>query len=349
MGDQPDRHDRHDREGQPAPGRGAARRDRHRRHREHDDRDGDGRGAEQLCHSPSLRPMSWTSAGPLLADLGQGLVTALDDDRCVEDYRRDGGQAEPRQGRDGQPGRERGPDSGRHAAIARRALPARGEHGDRVAREHAQRDQVGRPGGGERQRVPRPAMPARQLRRAQQQQRGERGEARRERVGPGLLGVAGDARDEGEEQSADQSRAGLAEPPPGQRDRRRGHGHRDGRGQAQRRRGVAEDRQPQVQPEVVNAEYRVDVVHHHPQLRHRPAGRRPGSEFVAPQHRHVDLGAAERRGGRGGRGPGKPGHLRRRDTASGPAASSGIVGAVAGFIPRRPFRRGSCTVHQACL
>jgi len=77
-------------------------------------------------------------------------VTALDDDRCVEDYRRDGGQAEPRQGRDGQPGRERGPDSGRHAAAARRALPARGEHRDRVAREHAQRDQVGRPGGGER-------------------------------------------------------------------------------------------------------------------------------------------------------------------------------------------------------
>ena len=149
--------------------------------------------------------------------------------------------------------------------------------------------------------------------------------------------------------SAGRSRAGSAEPPPGQRDRRREHGHRDGRGEAHRRRGVAEDRQPQVQPEVVNAKYRVDVVHHHPQLRHRPAGRRPGSEFVAPQHRHADLGAAEGRGGRGGRGPGKPG----QPAAAGYGLRSrGLVGHRGrgrGIIPSRPCRTGSAlSTRRAC-
>ena len=87
----------------------------------------------------------------------------------------------------------------------------------------------------------------------------------------------------------------AAEPLPDERDHRRGGGHRDHRRQAHGRRGLAEHRHPQVQPEVVDAEHRVDVVQHGPQLRQGTARGRPACELVAPQLRHADLEQAELR------------------------------------------------------
>ncbi len=174
----------------------------------------------------------------------------------------------------------------------------------RWPRGDAHRDQVGRARGGERHRVDRPARPARPLHGPQEHQGGERREEHRERVRPCLLREAGNARDHGEDKPARQPGETAAEPPPDERDHRGGGGHRDDRRQAHGRRGLAEHRHPQVQPEVVDAEHRVDVVQHGPQLRQGAARGRPARELVAPQLRHADLEQAERGGHHGGHGPG---------------------------------------------
>jgi hypothetical protein len=167
------------------------------------------------------------------------------------------------------------------------------DHGDGMAADHGQRDQMARAEQQHDDAVRGPGPAGRPVERPEQQQGGEHGEQAADRVRAGLLRVARDLRDEKQQRPGQPAGHRAGQPPAELTGEPDGAGHGDHRRRAHGELRDAEQRGPDVHEQVVRQQHRVDGAGGLHDPAERPARHLDGRHLVRAQPAMRDAVAAE--------------------------------------------------------